>query len=1443
MVAYIWQAARRGVGCALALGLLLAVNSLALAQRTGNVDFQVYNLQHARAGELEPQLAHLLSAVGGPTEVVADAARNRILVRGPAEAQALVRQTLATLDRPAAAAQTAPLLRTYPAHPSELDQLTAALRARYPEDLGVRVAPDKRQAMLLVLAPAAVHDELAQFLGVEGTAADAQPAPQAAGPAARSLAVSVGSGQLVRIVSPWEKLQTALQQLLGERLIPSPVDGSPLSIYTIAYNPQLQVRLQYDPRAQQVAILGPADAVGRTARLLTALDRPQDAFGETRVVPIRHARPAKILQAVGLVQDAQSQGPAGAAGGGVESPGAAGDDAANSHNFVSMLFRQRGTQRGTPATQLAWQQPGAAQPGGAQGGADAAQPGAQPQPGEGGAGLIGQVQVEVLEGLGIIILRGRKSDVEQVRRLIEEIERTSVETEPLIEVYHLRHVNSEALGSIVTTLYDSVYSARTGRISITALVKPNALLLIGQPASVAAALKLIKRLDVPASPDAQFEVFRLRHAAANTVQTTVTQLFAAPQGQQTPPGLATRVLVVADFRTNSLIVRASRRDLAEVAHLISQIDQAETPSELVLRIFQLQNAEAADLASVLQAAITGQVTAQPGAQPAAQPPGQQQQQQQRSTMLRLMTLDARDRRLLRSGILTDVQVTADARANALLVKAPEESMELIASLVEELDRIPGAVSQIKVFTILNGDAQSLVEMLQALFGQAAQQAGGGLFGGAQQPAAAIAGQSTLVPLRFAVDTRTNSIIASGAPADLTIVEAILIRLDESDVRERKTQVYRLRNAPALDVSDAINLMLQSERELQAVGPRSAFQQIQEEVIVVPEPVTNSLIVTSTPRYFDEIRKVIEQLDEKPPLVMIQVLIARVQLNNTDEFGVELGLQDSILFDRSLLGDLVTTTDTTEVNVGGAVQTVTDQIIQGASLTPGYAFNNAPLGNSGSDLSRGRRREAGQALTSFSLGRTNGELGYGGLVLSMSGANVSILLRALQECRRLDVLSRPQIMTMDNQPAFVQVGQRVSLISATSFDPTTQIQTNTLGTPQNVGLILGVTPRISPDGLVAMEIDIEQSEVGPEEEGIPISISTTGQVVRSPRINTTLAQTTVNATNGQTIVLGGLISRIKEVTHRRIPLVASVPVLGHLFRYDSEVQRREELLIIMTPRVVRDEADAELIKRVESARMSWVLSDVRKMHGEAGLASRLEPWAAENNLTVIYPDENPRGIVPPPGEELPRPSGSRSPDRVPPGVLPPANDSPAAPPPPEPGSASLRRRRGQAADRTAAGDHPLRQAGGAFRQAAPPAGPQPNMPAPLDPPPSDSADANEPAVWPRRAAESAARSGPPAASRDAAGAGAVAHAPELLQPEFARRPPSQRGEAAQAMQPAAPRSRARFVPRDAAEAAPAEAPSARFIDSQGQLPLRAESRLRFPAPEIPGGEYEREMTAE
>jgi hypothetical protein len=354
----------------------------------------------------------------------------------------------------------------------------------------------------------------------------------------------------------------------------------------------------------------------------------------------------------------------------------------------------------------------------------------------------------------------------------------------------------------------------------------------------------------------------------------------------------------------------------------------------------------------------------------------------------------------------------------------------------------------------------------------------------------------------------------------------------------------------------------------------------------------------------------------------------VRLNDTDEFGVELGLQDSLLFDRSLIDptNFLTLTDTTQTSTDQGIVTSTTQRIVNAPGLPGFNFNNQPLGNNLSTAALATASQvATQGLSSFSVNRINNDLGFGGFVFSASSNSVNILLRALQENRRLEILSRPQLMALDGQPGQIQVGQNVPRILATAVDPLAGT-VNTI-TYEPVGLILNVLPRISPDGLVVMQITAQKSEVGPEAEGIPISISPQGQVLRAPRIEITQALTTVSALSGQTVVLGGLLQTRKFDVHRRVPLISDIPLIGDLFRYDSVAEERRELLIILTPRIVYGKLDSDLVKQIESSRMSWILADVVNLHGESGLRSRCDEWS-DADIEAVFPNFIPEeGLLP------------------------------------------------------------------------------------------------------------------------------------------------------------------------------------------------------------------------
>ena len=806
--------------------------------------------------------------------------------------------------------------------------------------------------------------------------------------------------------------------------------------------------------------------------------------------------------------------------------------------------------------------------------------------------LRGDVNVQAMQELGILILKGNEGDVEKVSRIIQQLEDMSVGSLPDIHLLTLQHVNSEAMAELLTEVYSQLAELRnrgTNDRKVAAflpVVKPNSILILAPKIDLESILDLADRLDQRVDAEGEFKAFSLQNAIASEVAASVTTFF------DERGGLGTRVRIVADARTNSIIVQGRANDLEEIAKLVEKFDRDEPGAVHRVEIVELKHATAAELSEIISTAI----------QSASNPPRQSTQgsggfgggnqtnqdlQGSKSVALEFLTATGNGRELIRSGILVDVRVSADPRSNSLLISAPEASMPLLLALAQQLDRPPTAIAEIKVFALRNADSTQSVELLTSLFENQNQEDQLGI-----QIAGAEDAASSLVPVQFSADTRTNTVLAVGSAESLSVVEAILLRLDTTESRQRTTTVVPMRNVAASVVADAVNAFLTEKQALQDTDLISNIERIRQEVIVAADDNSNALIVSASPEYFSQVSQIISELDANPPQVIIQALIVEVQLDNTDEFGIELGFQDPTLFSRSILSsvaDIVTTTTTNTLQNG--TQTTTTNI-ESRNETPGFNFNNttSALGNNS-----GRTNNslvATQGISNFSLGRQNSDLGFGGFVFSAQSDAVSVLVRALAARRTVQVLSRPQIRTTHNNTARIQVGQQVPVVNGVTT-------TNNFVTPnitqQDIGIILEVTPRVTADNTIYMDVYAEKSSLSAG--GVPVYTDvTTGNVVESVIIDSAIADTAVAIPNGQTIVIGGMITKSDETLERKVPWLGDLPVVGSAFRYDSTSTARRELLIFLTPRIIYGDADSELIKQVESERIHFIESEAEALHG-------------------------------------------------------------------------------------------------------------------------------------------------------------------------------------------------------------------------------------------------------
>ncbi len=945
-----------------------------------SVGYPVANLP---AATLAGRVQELLEASSLKAEITIDRGTNRLVVRGTDEAQRVVRQAIGALDVPAAATRgpEASSLQPVTLPPQQLERISNALQVRYAQDKRIRFATDKRTGQLLILAPnnlqEALRNEALSFLPQQNPV---QPASGQESPRVVTMKF-----KLQRM--GWQEAEDRLLKLSGDRPVVTTKRNGEVSSFQVTTLRGGDTQIEVDRRSGEIAVTAPEPSLGGWKQTIQLLDQPlPPRSDDLELVRLEYAEPAPIQKALRLL----SQLPA---------------DANAQQN-------QRLQTRGLPSTTVALQNINApdAQP--PANGANPNQPQGAPNQAatEAGAGVIGNVQVEFVPELGVLVVRGSKRDVQRVMEVIKQIEAESTVTQPEVAIQMLQHINAQATADLLDEIYDDVFAPRQGAVTIRSLDSPNAVLLIGRKEAVIAVKALLEKLDQPTIPSAELKVFQLSHASAIDAETTIRDFFTNQPGgdDDNRPGLGSRVRVIADYRTNALIVQASPRDLVQVQELIKNIDVDKIPSTQQIHVFKLRNSLATDLQTVLSTALTA---AEDGDTGRTVP----------SARLSILSFDRNGNRVIDSGILTGVVITADANANALIVRAPSESMPLLNELITQLDQIPGGQSIVKVFGVQHGDASGLITMLTQLFALQQQQAAAA--GGATGTAASAVGQgigatqltaspeSSVLPLRLAVDRRTNSIIATGSKEDLAVVETLIARLDTEGLGTRITEVIWLRHATSSNVALALQDFVSGQngnnlrnQNTPGLGQASGIiDLLDRDLIVADEPVTNSIIISVAPRLYDTVRRIIEQLDRRPPMVLVKAILCEVTLTDGFEFGSELGLQDSLLFDRS-------------VSANGV-------------QTPGFNFNNVALGNSNSAASTATRNQLGtQGLSSFLVGRASNTFGYGGFVLSAASDSVNILIRALQDAGRVQILSRPQIMTMDNTLGYVLVGARVPRIT-------------------------------------------------------------------------------------------------------------------------------------------------------------------------------------------------------------------------------------------------------------------------------------------------------------------------------------------------------------------------------------------------------------------------------
>ena len=574
---------------------------------------------------------------------------------------------------------------------------------------------------------------------------------------------------------------------------------------------------------------------------------------------------------------------------------------------------------------------------------------------------------------------------------------------------------------------------------------------------------------------------------------------------------------------------------------------------------------------------------------------------------------------LASLVPAGADVSTNATSNSLILTSTEANIRRIMEIIRAIDVHVSEVSQVKVFQLQNANATSAARLITEIFKQdqtGQQQQPGMPFGFRRafvapgQTEASGTDQRSMARVTASADERTNTLVVSAPPDMLKVIEDVVHELDADPAEQQAVFIYPVKNGSAVNMESTLNNLFGTgtgttrqgtgtQQQTQSVGfgssafgsrtsgtstgsgssrttttsgrttgtrtisrnvPASttaAASDLAGKVYVVADEDTNSLLVTTASKNFDRVKAILADLDRPVPQVLIKVLLAEA----TRDDSLELGAEFSVLNLRA----------------------------SGEGTTAGTDFNVA--------------NESG------------------GFITKVLESEVTAAIRALAATAKLDVLSRPYILTSDNQQASILVGQEVPFITSSRTTGETGQTINTIQYDP-IGIILNVTPHINPQGIVTLDVAPEISTL--TGETVPIS-----ETLKAPVFAKRSAQSRVAIRDGQTIVIGGLMEDRMTDSVSKVPVLGDIPVLGVLFRHTVKKKTKTELLIFLTPHVARQPADLEGMSEQELSANNAIKGAVAK----GTLEEHLD--AMKRGAPVAAPDEVPRDEGPPPDQEEPQ----------------------------------------------------------------------------------------------------------------------------------------------------------------------------------------------------------------
>ena len=486
--------------------------------------------------------------------------------------------------------------------------------------------------------------------------------------------------------------------------------------------------------------------------------------------------------------------------------------------------------------------------------------------------------------------------------------------------------------------------------------------------------------------------------------------------------------------------------------------------------------------------------------------------------------------VLRPLVTANNFIAAYPNNNAIVITDYAENVRRIQRIIQAIDLPSGA--DVQILRLQNASAIDIAQMLQRVVAETSP-----LPTAPQLPPKAA----------IAVDARTNSLLVrADTPALMARIKALALGLDTPGASGGNIHVVFLRNAEAARIAETLRgLMSGSEASRTttttttpaggtatqttasvSTGAAAALAAAAPSSIIQAYPPTNSIIITAPEPVYRSLRTVIDSLDQRRQQVYVEALIVEVSTGLAAEFGVQWQGGREIGRGQTLFG-------------GTNFSTTLGSNILGAALDP------TTLG------------------TGLNLGIIRGTVKIPGTDIEI--ANLQVLARALEGDSGANVLSTPNVLTLDNEEAKIVVGQNVPFITGT-FTPTSGSATNPFQTIErkDIGLTLRVTPQVSEAGAVKLKIFQEVSNVTRDK-----ALVQSADIITNKRS----LESTVLVDDGQIVVLGGLIQDDQQASIDKVPLLGDIPWIGTLFKYETRNRKRTNLMVFLRPVIVKDERTA------------------------------------------------------------------------------------------------------------------------------------------------------------------------------------------------------------------------------------------------------------------------------